>query len=81
MLELEVKFKGWFLLKNFDLASMLLLGLGGINKGILEMLACLPSNSLLVIMFLVDVLLNCKDTHYLKYLLFLLAIDLFQSDL
>jgi len=51
---------------------MLLLGLGEIGRGILKMSACLPLNSLLVVMFLVDVFLNYKDT-----LLFLLAIDLF----
>ena len=51
---------------------MLLLGLREIGEGILKMSACLPLNSLLVVMFLVDVFLNYKDT-----LLFLLAIDLF----
>ena len=31
----------WFLLKNFDLAKTLLLGLGEIGKGISDTLACL----------------------------------------
>jgi len=70
LLELEVKFEDWFLLKDFDLASILLLGLGGISKEILKMLACLPFNSLLVVVFLINVLLNCNKIYCLKDLKF-----------
>ena len=54
LLELEVGFEDWFLLKFFDLASTLLLGLERIGGGILEMLACLSFDNLLVVIFLVD---------------------------
>jgi len=40
------------LLKFFDLASTLLLGLEGIGGGILEILACLSFDNLLVVVFL-----------------------------
>jgi len=39
-------------LKNFDLAKTLLLGLGGIDGGTLEMLTCLPLATLLGVIFL-----------------------------
>ena len=55
---------------------MLLLGLREIGRGTLEMLACLLLNSFLVVIFL----LNCKDTHCLKDLLSLLAINLSHLD-
>jgi len=66
-------------LKNFDLAKMLLLGLGGIGRGILEIFAYLPLDMLLgVFLFEID-LLNCANTYCLKDL-FLFAINLFQPD-
>ena len=67
------------LLKNFDLAKMLLLGLGGIGREILEIFAYLPLDMLLeVFLFEID-LLNCANTYCLKDL-FLFAINLFQPD-
>ena len=90
MLELEVKFKqlfelkdefeSWFLLKMFNLASILLLGLGEIGREIFKMLAYLPFDSLLVVMFLVGILLNCDNIHCLKDLLFFLAINFSSLD-
>jgi len=59
---------------------MLLLDLGEIDRGILEMLACLPLDNFLVDMLFVRVLLNYTDTHCLKDLLSLLAVSLSQPD-
>jgi len=58
LLELGAKFEDWFSLKNFDLANMLLLGLGGMGREIFEISACLSLDSLLVVVLFVDVLLN-----------------------
>jgi len=79
-LGLEAEFEAWFFLKNFDLANMLLLGLEGIDRGILEISACLPLDSLLVVIFLVGILLNCKDTYCLEVQLLPLAVSLFYPD-
>jgi len=68
------------LVKIFNLTNTLLLGLEGIGQGILKILACLLFDSLLVVVLLVGVLLNCKNIYYLKDLLFLLAINLSQLD-
>jgi len=65
-LGLEAEFKAWFFLKNFDLTNKLLLGLGEIDRGILEISACLSLDSLLVVIFLVGVLLNYKDIYCLE---------------
>ena len=62
LLELEVEFEGWFLLKNFDLASIFLLGLKGIGEEILKMLVCLSFDNLLVVVFLVGTYWTMK-TH------------------
>jgi len=70
----------WFFLKNFDLANTLLLGLGGINGGILEILAYLPLNMLFGVIFLIGALLNYAETYCLKDLLSLLAVNLSQPD-
>ena len=61
---------------------MLLQGLGGMGKRTFEILACLSLDGLLVVViFFVSVLLNCKSTYCLKDLLSLLAINLFHPDL
>ena len=62
---------------NFDLANILLLDLGGMGEGILEILACLPLDALFRVIFLIDALLNYTEIHCLKDLLFLLAVNLF----
>lgn len=77
-LDLGVEFKTWFFLKNLDLAKMLLLGLGGIDGGILEISTCLLLDSFLKIILCKRVLLNCEDIHCLKVLFFLLAVSLSQ---
>ena len=59
---------------------MLLLGLGEISKGILEISAYLPLDGFLVDMLFVRVLLNYTDTHCLKDLLSLLTVSLSQPD-
>jgi len=58
LLDLEAKFKSNFFLKNLDLARMLLLSLGEIGRGILKILAYLPLNKLLLIIFFVSFILN-----------------------
>jgi len=45
-------------LENLDLARMLLLGLGKMSKGILEILACLSLDELLLTIFFVGFILN-----------------------
>ena len=57
-LDLGAKFKDKFFLENLDLARMLLLGLGKMNKEILEILACLSLDELLLIIFFVGFILN-----------------------
>ena len=71
-----------FFMKYFDFSNMLLLGLRGMEGGILEMSACLSlSLSRLDGIFLLEgTLLNWADIHYLNILLFLLAVSLFQPD-
>ena len=49
-----------------SLDKTLLLGLGGMGGGILDMSACLLLDGFLEGMLFADVLLNCADTHYLK---------------
>ena len=78
VVRVKVQFQGLVL---FELAKTLLLGLKGIDRGIFNTLACLPFNSLMVVVFLVDVLLNCDNTHCLKVLFSLLAINLSHPDL
>jgi len=67
-------------LKNFDFTKTLLLGLGGMDRGILEILACLPFGVLLGVFLTKVDLSNCVETHYLKDLLFLFAVSLFYQD-
>jgi len=50
------------------------------DGGILEILACLSSDILVRVIFLMGALLNCTEIHCLKDLLFLLAVNLFQPD-
>lgn len=59
------------------MANILLLNLKEIGRWTLEMLAYLFLAGLLVVIFFVGILLNCKDTHCLKDLLSLLAINFF----
>ena len=42
LLDLEVELATKSFVKNFDFAKMLLLGLGGISGGTLEIFACFP---------------------------------------
>ena len=72
-----VKSDVWFFLENFDLANILLLGLGEIGREILKMLAYLSLDSFFRVIFLEDVLLNYAKTHCLKDLLFLFVVNLF----
>jgi len=57
-LDLEAELKGKFFLKNLDLVKTLLLGLGGMGRGILKILACLSLDELLLIIFFVGFMLN-----------------------
>jgi len=57
-LDLEAELKGKFFLKNLDLVKKLLLGLGGMGRGILKILACLSLDELLLIIFFVGFMLN-----------------------
>ena len=65
-----------FFLENFDLANILLLGLRGIDREILEILVYLSLDSFFRVIFLEDILLNYAKTHCLKDLLFLFVVNL-----
>ena len=74
----EFDLKAWLFLKNLNFFKILLLGLGGIGGEILEISACF-----LLVYFLEEILLggdllNCTKIYYLKDLLFLSAVSLFQ---
>ena len=57
---------------------MFLLGLGGIDKEILDISTCLPFTDLLGNIILLGILLNCAETHCLNDLLFLFTANLSQ---
>ena len=67
------------------MAKTLLLGFGGIDRGILNISACLPFTNLLGSKDLMGILLNgfllnCTEMHCLKEFLSLLATSLSQPD-
>jgi len=71
-------FDTWIILKNLDFSKILLLGLGGIESGILEISAYLLLDNFLNKELLKRILLNYVEMYCLKDLLLFLVVSLSQ---
>ena len=74
-------FDTWIILKNLDFSKILLLGLGGIESGILEISAYLLLDNFLNKELLKRILLNYVEMYCLKDLLLFLVVSLSQPAL
>ena len=68
-------------MKYLDLTKTLLVGLGEIEEGIIEMSICLPFVGFRISVNFMGFLLNWDETYCLKDVSLLLAVNLFHLDL